>query len=322
MAKAPSGKKPAPKKPAPIITKKPAAPKKPAGSRTPVSAKAAPKKPTKAPAKKTAKPAKTAPAPTPQEPAQLGLTLKQQRFVDEYMVDLNATQAAIRAGYSADTAGAIGHENLKKPEIQLAIAEARKAQQERTHITADRWLLEVALIALADARELVEVKKGCCRNCYGEGHKYQRTVGEMNRDREAWREKGKNPAEFDEAGGIGFNPLLAPHPECPHCGGDGHARTILKDTRYLSPAAAALYAGAKETQYGIEVKMHSKHDALEKLAKHLGTYEKDNQQKTDPLSSLLQRIAGGNGNGFAPVPVDPERPTSFEPKPNSQDDES
>lgn len=315
MATKPSGKKPAPRKPAPVPTKKPAAKKpKAAGIRASAPAKkAAPKpapKPTPKPAPKArTQAAKKAPAPVPEKessPVQLGLTAKESRFVDEYMVDLNGTQAAIRAGYSPDSARQIASENLSKPYIQAAISEARRAQQERTHITADRWLLEVALIALADARELVEVKKGCCRNCYGEGHKFQRTVGEMNVDREAWREKGKNPAEFDEAGGIGYNPLLAPHPECPHCGGDGHARTVLKDTRSFSPAAAALYAGAKETQYGIEIKMHSKHDALEKLAKHLGTYERDNAQKNDPLASLLQRLSNGNANGFRPVADDPE----------------
>ena len=174
-------------------------------------------------------------------------------------------------------------------------------------ITTAKGRKEIASIAMADARELVEIKTGCCRCCYGEGHKYQRTVGEMNRDREAWVEKGKNPAEFDEAGGIGFNPLLQPHPECPVCGGDGMARTVLKDTRKLSPQAAALYAGAKQTKEGIEVKMHSKMDALEKLARHLGLYEKDNQQKTDPLASLLSAIASGNSSGFAPVAIDPER---------------
>ena len=45
------------------------------------------------------------------------MTKKQKRFVEEYLIDLNATQAAIRAGYSPDTAGSIGAENLKKPEI-------------------------------------------------------------------------------------------------------------------------------------------------------------------------------------------------------------
>lgn len=294
MATSPAGKQPAPRK---TPAKKPATPaKRAAGKAAPAPAKKAPAKPARSVAKKDS----TVPAP------QLGLNPKQQRFVDEYLVDLNATQAAIRAGYSVDTAGSIGHENLKKPEIQLAIAEARKQQQERTGITADRVLLEIVHVALADARELVEVKTGCCRCCYGEGNKYQRTVGEMNRDREAWVEKGRNPAEFDEAGGIGFNPLLLPKVDCPICGGDGQARTVLKDTRHLSASAAALYAGAKQTKEGIEVKMHSKMDALEKLAKHLGMYEKDNQQKTDPLASLLHAIAKGNGNAFQPVAQDPE----------------
>lgn len=49
------------------------------------------------------------------------MTKKQKRFVEEYLIDLNATQAAIRAGYSPDTAGSIGAENLKKPEIKSRI---------------------------------------------------------------------------------------------------------------------------------------------------------------------------------------------------------
>ena len=48
----------------------------------------------------------------------VALTEKQKRFCDEYLIDLNATQAAIRAGYSPDTAYSIGQENLKKPEIK------------------------------------------------------------------------------------------------------------------------------------------------------------------------------------------------------------
>jgi phage terminase small subunit len=53
------------------------------------------------------------------------MTPKQERFVQEYFIDLNATQAAIRAGYSTKTAGVIGGENLRKPNIAAAIAEAR-----------------------------------------------------------------------------------------------------------------------------------------------------------------------------------------------------
>ena len=65
------------------------------------------------------------------------LTPKQQRFVDEYLIDLNATQAAIRAGYSEKTAYSIGDENLKKPEIKKAIEQAQQERQKRTLVTQD-----------------------------------------------------------------------------------------------------------------------------------------------------------------------------------------
>lgn len=311
MATPPKGKKPVLPKSTPNPATKPAARKKAAGKAAPAS-KSKPRATPKKTAKPVAKPKRVAPIKTDStnpEP-QLGLTPKQQRFVDEYLVDLNATQAAIRAGYSANSAQQMATENLSKPVISAAITAARKVQQERTGITADRVLREIAAVALADARELVEVKTGCCRCCYGEGFKWQRTVGEMNHDRELWLNKGNSPADFDEKGGIGFNPLLAPNVECPSCGGDGYSRAVIKDTRHLSPNAAALYAGAKQTKEGIEVKMHSKMDAIEKLARHLGLYEKDNQQKTDPLASLLHALANGTGNGFKPVALDPEMPAA------------
>ena len=65
------------------------------------------------------------------------LTDKQQRFVEEYLVDLNATQAAIRADYSEKTAYSIGQENLKKPEIQTAIQKELQKRTERTHVDQD-----------------------------------------------------------------------------------------------------------------------------------------------------------------------------------------
>ncbi|MBK0115629.1 MULTISPECIES: terminase small subunit [unclassified Delftia] len=274
MAQRPAGKSEPQKKPAP---KKPAAAKKAAGSATPAK-----RPPAKRPSRKASK---TDSGTIPQF-----LTARESRFVDEYLVDLNATQAAIRAGYSAKTARSIACENLTKPHIGAAIAEARKQQQERTHVTADRVLAEAWNILTADPRELVEIKTGCCRHCYGEGHRFQRTVGEMNLDREVWLDKGKPPEEFDEQGGIGFNPLLLPSTECPQCGGDGQSRLVVKDTRKLSPQARALYAGAKEGKYGIEVLTHDKINILEKLFKYTGLYEVDNRQKAEALASMLPRV--------------------------------
>ena len=86
----------------------------------------------------------------------MSLTDKQARFVEEYLVDLNATQAAIRAGYSEKTAGAIGFENLHKPQIATAIQAAFDARSKRTEITQDMVLQELARIGFADIRRLFE----------------------------------------------------------------------------------------------------------------------------------------------------------------------
>ena len=85
----------------------------------------------------------------------MGLTAKQQRFVDEYLVDLNATEAAIRAGYSAKTAKSIGSENLTKPDIDEAIKQAQAAAADRAQITQDRVIAELAQVAFADIRDFV-----------------------------------------------------------------------------------------------------------------------------------------------------------------------
>lgn len=84
------------------------------------------------------------------------LTEKQQRFVDEYLIDLNATQAAIRAGYSVDTAKEIGYENLTKPHIQKVIAERMAERSKRTGINQDRVVLELARIAFVKMTDLVD----------------------------------------------------------------------------------------------------------------------------------------------------------------------
>ena len=71
------------------------------------------------------------------------LTAKQARFVAEYLVDLNATQAAIRAGYSEKTASETGYENLRKPQIAAAITAAQAIRAERTEITQDYVLTSI-----------------------------------------------------------------------------------------------------------------------------------------------------------------------------------
>ena len=80
------------------------------------------------------------------------LTPKQQAFVREYLIDLNATHSAIRAGYSDKTAYSVGHENLNKPEIAKAIAEAQAKRSEKCDIDA-LWVLRQAKETYEAARE-------------------------------------------------------------------------------------------------------------------------------------------------------------------------
>tara|TARA_R110001606_G_scaffold30344_1_gene93794 strand:- start:37595 stop:38209 length:615 start_codon:yes stop_codon:yes gene_type:complete len=86
----------------------------------------------------------------------MALTPKQRRFVDEYLIDLNATQAAIRAKYSKKSARQIGEENLSKPDIQAAIAVRMKQREKRTEITQDMVLKELARIGFSDIRKIVK----------------------------------------------------------------------------------------------------------------------------------------------------------------------
>ena len=84
------------------------------------------------------------------------LTDKQQRFVDEYLIDLNATQAAIRAGYSVRSANEQGSQNLAKLSIQQAISEKMAERSKRTGVNQDRVVLELAKIAFVKMTDIVD----------------------------------------------------------------------------------------------------------------------------------------------------------------------
>lgn len=85
------------------------------------------------------------------------LSAKQLRFVEEYLIDLNASQAAIRAGYSKNTATQIGCQNLTKLNIQNAIADAIKARSERVEVNQDEVLRFWAAIMRANLADYVKL---------------------------------------------------------------------------------------------------------------------------------------------------------------------
>lgn len=198
-------------------------------------------------------------------------TDKQAAFVREYVKDWNATQAAIRAGYSESTANVIGSENLSKPYIRAAIE--RRLTQIAAVAEVDTAMIvrELVDVATADPRDLVSVYRDCCRYCYGIDHRRQWTKGEYEHTLAEALAAGE-PAP-DMAGGIGYNANREPHTDCPECFGRGVETVLVADTRTLTGKAAKLYAGAQQAKDGVKALGRDQNAALMALGRYLGMFK-------------------------------------------------
>lgn len=212
-----------------------------------------------------------------------GLTPQEAMVVDRYLATYNQAQAYIEAGYQAknlNTAKACASRLLTSANSRRYRAKRIRELMARNEDAQDRLLALFVDMAYTDARELSEMRVGCCRYCHGTGHLYQFTPQEFEQHEaehdqavaKAVMERG-NPPEFNPLGGMGFRRSREPHPECPECDGEGKPRVVFKDTQGLSPGAVTLYAGAKIGKDGIEVKQYDQKAARETLAKILKLYD-------------------------------------------------
>ena len=92
------------------------------------------------------------------------LTAKQQRFVDEYLIDLNATQAAIRAGYSPNNADREGYRLVENSRVSAEIKRALAGRSRRTGVTADRVIMELAKIAFVNIADVADFDNATARD--------------------------------------------------------------------------------------------------------------------------------------------------------------
>lgn len=228
------------------------------------------------------------------------LNAQEQRFVDEYLVDLDVPRAAIAAGYSETTARSkaytwvsSGKQN-PKPHVYAAIVARQHELQEKTQITQEMVLDRLWMIATANPNELMIHRRICCRHCWGVDHQYQwenypewaKAVAQANRN-------DIEPPSMD--GGLDYDRTVAPHPKCPKCKGEGEGDTLFKDTTKLSAPALALYAGVKHTRFGMEILTHDQMSALVNVAKHLGMFNEKltiKGDEADPITLLLTSLAG------------------------------
>ncbi len=233
-----------------------------------------------------------------------GFTPMQAAFVIEYLKDKNASQAALRAGYSDSSTGP---QLIRKDHIAQAINRQLRAIAERQLITADQIVARMWDMATVDVNELVEYRRYCCRYCWGKLHGYQWTEEEYGRARDqALIDKKPEP---DVAGGFGFREKRPPHPECPQCNGDGTGAVHIHDSRRLSPAARMAYDGVKVTKDGVQVLIADRGRMLENVAKHLGLFDSPAAKQLQELDIEARRIENQRARqdekneGTEPTPV-------------------
>lgn len=210
-----------------------------------------------------------------------GLTPMEREFVNRYTTNgRNATQAYLAAvpGVTLKSAATLGWKLLRKVEVKAAIKRINDETINNLSTTREELIGRLVAIATADPRELVELHTGACENCFGFGND----------------DANKAPPGFWRN---------EPDPDCKVCGGDGHPREFFRDTRHLSPQAAALYAGVKRTKEGLQMLMHDPQVAIEKLNKILGLYELDNKQKQTPLVEALAGFVAGIHETGSRLPI-------------------
>ncbi|WP_205183558.1 terminase small subunit [Burkholderia sp. LMG 13014] len=232
------------------------------------------------------------------DPDQFGvlaqLTDMQEVFVREYMVDWNGTQAAIRAGYSAKSAGEIAYQLLQKPSVREAIETLASARARRLGIDADELMRMWAAVVTLDANEISQLRRVCCPYCWGADHQRQYTPSSLDAARLKHERERQRRMKADQNDDIGEFPAYTdawydkrkpPSEDCPECHGEGVVEVFFADTRNLSPAARLVYAGVKEGRDGIEVLTMSKEKAADNLARALGLFkEKETEVNINMVS--------------------------------------
>jgi hypothetical protein len=147
-----------------------------------------------------------------------------------------------------------GHDLVRKKQAE---AEQRNVRMSAYHITQ------------ADPTNIIQVRKGCCRWCYGTNNEYQRTDWELDRDLNRFIASHKRGQTFNQMGGGGFIKSKEPNENCPLCAGEGENYVAIEDFRKLNERDRHLIAGVKLGKGGHveEIRFHDKIAAINTFAK-------------------------------------------------------
>lgn len=218
---------------------------------------------------------------------------RREAFVRFYLIHQNASRAYREAGYH-DGPGTrqSAHRLLTSAYIQARIQEERQRLLAALDVKVEDVARRFRDIAFADIAEIVGLHIGACRFCHGIDHAYQwRTPGEFKASlADASHEvtlDGSMETQINPQGGYGYDLNLPPHPDCPECDGYGIPSAVCKDTRLLTDAERAVFAGVVETKYGTHYRFHNQVKALKEIAKRLGFYEARVDRNTNAVARLI-----------------------------------
>ncbi|PTV94063.1 terminase small subunit [Rhodobacter aestuarii] len=219
---------------------------------------------------------------------------RQQRFCQEYLIDLNATQAAIRAGYARANADQQASRLLKDPRVMAQINVLKAERSARLKLSGDDVIRQLARIAFADRRNLMALHLGACRYCWGKSHEFHwRSAREYREACDSAQAEGRKVPLA--SGGFGYRLTARPDPNCPECDGLGIRYVWYADSANLGPDELALFEGVRQTRNGIELKTPSRLKALELLAEHFGLFKANNQaDPAAPFRNMLAQLLGAS----------------------------
>ena len=185
----------------------------------------------------------------------LNLTIKQERFSQEYVVLGNASAAYRRVYNAAQMTDEAVHVSASrvKAKVWLRIKELQAIEAERYTISRSEVLKIWLQIATADVNEIVQIRRKSCTRCF----------------------EGEYKAE--------------PNIKCQKCGGEGEVYIHVADTRHLTGAARVLYAGARKTREGVEVILRDQDAALINLARTLNMFNQPEDKVADK-ATLIENI--------------------------------
>lgn len=236
--------------------------------------------------------------------AVLDLSPKEEEFAQAVLKWLGNQSAAYRdvfdtSGMSDAAVWTHASNWANRVQVRARIDQLKKARVIDGNQLARDIIATAEAIVTGDRNELIDIRIGACRHCWGLNFLPMYTPSEH---RKLWADYAKDLQQhldkpdyipeppMPEDGGCGYKKSREPNPACPECDGEGVTYEQAKDSRKYSPTGRALYGGVKRTKNGLEIMMEDKTAWAEKVLRYVGA-SKTEVQLTGPGGGPVQSVS-------------------------------